>query len=105
MPSVRAISDQTGFIAGKLTNRRLIAARTEGSRATLSVPRSSVVAAHLLHELKAHPPGGRSGLLLRCEGEAFAEFAEQEPQAEDRLQRNRRNRQVPEVFELYPRLH
>jgi hypothetical protein len=26
MPSVRAISDQTGFIAGKLTNRRLIAA-------------------------------------------------------------------------------
>jgi hypothetical protein len=55
MPSVRAISDQTGFIEGKLTNRRLIAARTEGSRATLSVPRSSVVAAHLLHERKNRP--------------------------------------------------
>jgi hypothetical protein len=49
MPSVRAISDQTGFIDSKLTNRRLIAARIEGSRATLSVPRSSVVAAHSLH--------------------------------------------------------
>ena len=64
MPSVRAISDQTGFIEGKLTNRRLIAARTEGSRATLSVPRSSVVAAHLLHELEAHPLSDWSGLLL-----------------------------------------
>jgi len=52
MPSVRAISDQTGLIEGKLTNRRLIAAGTEGPRATVSVPRSSVVAAHLLHELK-----------------------------------------------------
>ena len=64
MPSVRAISDQTGSNDGKLIYRRLIAARTEGSRATLSVPRSSVVAAHLLHELEAHLPGGRSGLLL-----------------------------------------
>ena len=70
MPSVRAISDQTGFIAGKVTYRRLIAARTEGSRATLSVPRSSVVAAHSLHELEAHPPGDRSGLLRSERGEA-----------------------------------
>src|SRR4030095_9765879 len=37
MPSVRAISDQTGVSEGWLTSRRLIAARTEGSRATLSV--------------------------------------------------------------------
>ena len=63
MPSVRAISDQTGFTAGKLTYRRLIAARTEGSRATLSVPRSSVVAAHLLHEPKAHPSSDQTILL------------------------------------------
>ena len=63
MPSFRAISDQTGFTTGKLTYRRLIVARTEGSRATLSVARSSVVAAHLLHELEAHPPGGQTGLL------------------------------------------
>src|SRR4029450_1713957 len=55
MPSVRAISDQTRFIDGKLTYRRLIAARTEGSRATLSVPRSSVVAAHLLHGIEDTP--------------------------------------------------
>src|SRR5207342_1546475 len=68
MPSVRAISDQTGFTEGKLIYRRLIAARTEGSRATLSVPRSSVVAAHLLHELEAHLPGGRNGLLLLLDG-------------------------------------
>src|SRR5262245_31287954 len=49
MPSVRAISDQTGFIEDLLTIRSLVAARTEGSRATLSVPRSSVVAAHSPH--------------------------------------------------------
>src|SRR6185295_5601089 len=49
-------------------NRRLIAARTEGSRATLSVPRSSVVAAHLLHEPEAYPPSDQGGLrLLRQE--------------------------------------
>ena len=34
MPSVRAISDQTGFIEGKLTYRRLIAARTESNDQT-----------------------------------------------------------------------
>ena len=49
VPSVRAISDQTGFIEELLTIRSLVAARTEGSRATSSVPRSSVVAAYLPH--------------------------------------------------------
>ena len=79
MPSVRAISDQTGFTAGKLTYRRLIAARTEGSRATLSVPRSSVVAAHWLHGLEAHPPGDQSGLLLDLES-GVVRFASSDPQ-------------------------
>jgi len=41
-------------LKGKLTYRRLIAARTEDSRATLSVPRSSVVAAHLLSRARRH---------------------------------------------------
>src|SRR4029450_1113845 len=38
-----------------VSERRLVAARTEGSRATLSGPRSSVVAAHSLHEGKDIP--------------------------------------------------
>ena len=79
MPSVRAISDQTGFVAGKVTHRRLIAARTEGSRATLSVPRSCVGEAHLLHEQEPNPPGGQSGLLLDLES-GVVRFASSDPQ-------------------------
>src|SRR4030095_487742 len=74
MPSVQAISDQTGFLEGKLTYRRLIAARTEGSRATLSVPRSSVVAAHLLHELERRgtAEGTRAGVSSSCRVKTWA---------------------------------
>jgi rare lipoprotein A len=57
-PSVRVISDQTGFIDDLVTKRRLVAARTEGSRATLSVPRSSVVNAHSPHGPKGLPEQG-----------------------------------------------
>src|SRR4029453_9484030 len=60
MPSVRAISDQTGFIECKLSYRRLIAARTEGSRAIVSVPRERSSLRTLPHAPRTSPSTGRS---------------------------------------------
>ena len=56
---------RTGFSAGKVTHRRLIARCT----ATLSVPRARAVAAHLLHEPRTPPTRLILLLLLRlCAG-------------------------------------
>src|SRR5262245_19480230 len=64
--------------------------------ATSSSPRILLAPLRRRRRLSSRKLGG--------EGEALAEFAEQEPQAEDGLQRDRRDRQVPEALELHPGL-